>query len=114
MLAVDAWEKLRGVALRNRPSRKPQLWEDFWLAVTRRIAFEVSHRIHEGWLDRGHVVSLSEIGFPPASEPLRIEVVPREMMNRAMFLYGAFEISETRLVQALLRPGMTFFDVGAN
>lgn len=31
-----------------------------------------------------------------------------------MFLYGVFEISETRLVQSLLRPGMVFFDVGAN
>jgi FkbM family methyltransferase len=105
---------LRGLALRNRPSQKPQLWEDFWLALRRRIAFEVSHRLREGWLDGSHVVSLSEAGFPAASEPLRIEVVPREMMNRAMFLYGAFEISETRLVQTLLGPGMTFLDVGAN
>jgi FkbM family methyltransferase len=35
-------------------------------------------------------------------------------MNKAIFLYGIFEISETRLFQALLRPGMTLVDVGAN
>ena len=36
------------------------------------------------------------------------------MINRSIFLYGTFEISETRLVQAFLRPGMTFLDVGAH
>jgi FkbM family methyltransferase len=36
------------------------------------------------------------------------------MLNRSIFLYGTFEISETRLVQAYLRPGMTFLDVGAH
>jgi len=111
---LGAWDRLREVGLRNRPSRKPQLWEDFSLALRRRIQFEVGSRTQDGWLDRRHVIELSQIGFPAAAEPLRIEVVPREMMNRAMFLYGAFEISETRLVQALLRPGMTFVDIGAN
>jgi FkbM family methyltransferase len=65
-------------------------------------------------LDRRHLVALSRVGFPDGSPPLKMEVVPREMMNRAMFLYGTFEISETRLVQSLLHPGMTFLDVGAN
>jgi FkbM family methyltransferase len=111
---LDAWAKLREVARRNRPSRKPQLWEDFPLALRRRIEFEVSRRVQADWLDRGHVVALSQMGSPLASAPLRIEVVPREMMNRALFLYGAYEISETRLVQALLGPGMTFVDIGAN
>jgi FkbM family methyltransferase len=108
-----ALEKIRAVALRNRPSRKPQLWEDFPLAFRRRLAFEIRQR-RAGWLDREHVVELSSIGFPPGSASLRIEVVPRDMTNRAMYLYGGFEISETRLVQALLAPGMTFLDVGAN
>jgi len=111
---LSAWGKLREMALRNRPKRKPQLWEDFFLSLRRRVEFEVGRRIQDDWLDRGHVVELSRIGFPPDAATLRIEVVPREMMNRAMFLYGAFEISETRLVQALLAPGMTFIDVGAN
>ena len=111
---LGAWERLREVTRRNRPSRKPQLWEDFPLALRRRVEFEIGRRVQSDWLDRGHLVELSRIGFPAASAPLRIEVIPREMMNRAIFLYGAYEISETRLVQALLGPGMTFLDIGAN
>jgi FkbM family methyltransferase len=111
---LGAWNRVRNVASRNRPSRKPQLWEDFPLALRRRIELEVGRRLQRDWLDRGHIVELSGVGFPVGSPPLRIEVVPRESTNRAMFLYGGFEISETRLVQALLAPGMTFLDVGAN
>jgi FkbM family methyltransferase len=61
-----------------------------------------------------HEIRLSTAGLRDGGPPLRMAVVPREMMNKALFLYGMFEISETRLVQALLRPGMTFVDVGAN
>jgi len=107
-------ERLRVVASRNRPSQKPQLWENLSLSFLRRIAFEVGRRLSRGWLDRAHLIILSDVGFHDGLPPLQIEVVPREMMNRAMFLYGTIEISETRLIQSLLRPGMTFLDVGAN
>jgi FkbM family methyltransferase len=106
--------KLLLAASRNRPSQKPQLWEDFPLSLQRRIAFEIGRRVDRTWLDRSQVVRLSEVGYQDGLPPLRIEVVPSEMTNRAMFLYGTFEISETRLVQSLLREGMTFIDVGAN
>ena len=59
------------------------------------------------------MIDLSGVGFEGQSPP-RIEVTPREMLSRTLFLYGTFEISETRLVQAFLRPGMTFLDVGAH
>src|SRR5258708_23981094 len=107
-------ESLKTVARRNRPSRKPQLWENVPMALHRRIEFEVSRRLSPGWLDRPRIINLSEVGFEDGHVPLRMEVVPREVMNKALFLYGTFEISETRLVQSLLRPGMTFVDVGAN
>jgi FkbM family methyltransferase len=106
--------KLMSVLARNRPSQKPQLWEDLPLALRRRLAFEIGRRRDRSWLDRPQVVTLSEIGSGREGAPLKIELVPSEMTNQAMFLYGTFEISETRLVQALLRPGMTFVDVGAN
>ncbi len=106
--------RLLTAASRNLPSRKPQLWEDLPLALQRRVAFEIGRRAKRGWLARPQVVTLSEVGYPGGSPPLQIEVVPGEMTNRAMFLYGTFEISETRLVQAALHPGMTFLDVGAN
>jgi FkbM family methyltransferase len=107
-------QKIRTVAERNLPSRKPQLWEDFPLAVRRRIELEVGQRARQGWLDQPHEIRLSAAGSRSGGPPLRMTVVPREMMNKALFLYGSFEISETRLLQALLRPGMTVLDVGAN
>jgi len=109
-----SWNLVREVASRNRPSRKPQFWENVGLATRRRFEFEIGRRLSAGWLDAPRVVDLSSIGFPDDQPSLRIEVTTREMINRAIFLYGTFEISETRLVQAYLRPGMTFLDVGAH
>jgi FkbM family methyltransferase len=111
----EAWvARLRTVADRNRPSRKPQLWENFAMAFRRRIELELGRRLDREWPDRSHVIELSQIGFDGPAPPLRMEVVPREVMNKALFLYGTFEISETRLVQSFLRSGMTMIDVGAN
>jgi FkbM family methyltransferase len=84
------------------------------MAVRRRIELEVASRINAGWSDRVHCIELSRIGFGDGESALKMEVVPREVMNKALFLYGTFEISETRLVQTFLRPGMTVVDVGAN
>jgi len=106
--------RLKDVAWRNRPSQKPQVWENFPLALRRRLAFEVSRRVSSGWMDRPQLIDLSQVGFADDRPPLRMEIVPRDVMNTALFLFGTFEISETRLVQALLRPGMTLIDVGAN
>ncbi len=107
-------ERLWAIVSRNRPSQKPQLWEDLPLAIRRRLVFEVGRRADLAWLDRAQIIALSEVALPDGLPPLRIEVCPREMMNQALFLYGTFEISETRLIQSFLRPGMTFVDVGAN
>jgi FkbM family methyltransferase len=107
-------ERLFEAVRRNRPGQKPQLWDDLPLAVSRRLAFELRVRLDRGWLQRPHVVALSNVGFADHLGPMTMELVPGEHMNQALFLYGTYEISETRLLQALLRPGMTFADVGAN
>jgi FkbM family methyltransferase len=113
---MGSWiQKLRDAAARNRPSRKPQLWEDPWLALRRRVAFEVNRRTRADWLDQPHVIELSRAGFTNGNPtPPRMSVVPRELINQSLFLYGTFEISETRLIQSVLRAGMTFLDIGAN
>jgi FkbM family methyltransferase len=108
------WGRFRELMVRNLPSRKPQLWENLPLSVGRRLQFELGRSLRPGWMERPRVVALSGIGLPAGDPPLRIEVNPSEMINQAIFLYGIFEIAETRLVQALLRPGMAFLDVGAN
>jgi len=71
-------------------------------------------RVNADWMDRTHLIELSDVGCSRGSSPLKMQVTPREKINRALFLYGTFEISETRLVQSFLRPGMRFLDVGAN
>ncbi len=109
-----SWNALREVASRNRPSRKPQFWENVRLATRRRLEFEIARRARPEWLDDIHVVDLSAVGFAEDRPPPRIGVMPRESVAQTIFLYGTFEISETRLVQAFLRPGMTFLDVGAH
>jgi FkbM family methyltransferase len=114
MMESGLWGVVRRVAARNLPSQKPQLWENLSLSVRRRIEFEIGRSLRPGWMEQPRVVTLSGIGLPDGGPPPRIEVTPSETINRAIFLYGTFEISETRLVQALLRPGMTFLDVGAH
>lgn len=113
---MSSWiQRVLETSLRNRPSRKPQLWADPLLALRRRVAFEVNRRTNDGWLDRTQIVELSRAGFVENSAtPLRLAVIPRESISQTLFLYGSFEISETRLIQSVLRPGMTFVDVGAN
>jgi len=113
MNPISLVRRIRDIAKRNVPARKPQLWENLSLALRRRAVFEIMRRLDRGWIDAWHEIFLSPVGFG-ASKPPVLKVLPRESTNRAMFLYGVFEISETRLVQAFLRPGMTFFDIGAN
>jgi FkbM family methyltransferase len=111
----SSWiDRLKVVMSRNRPSYKPQLWEDFPLAVSRRVQLEVLQRVRGGWLDTPRVVDLSRVGTDRGGPPLRMSLVMRDSIARALFLYGTYEICSTRLIQALLRPGMTFVDVGAN
>ncbi len=107
-------ERLKDVVLQNRPSQKPQLWEDFPLAARRRVEFEVCRRTRSDWLDTPHVVELSRTGTDRADPPIQMSLLLRDRIARAVFLYGTYEICTTRLVQAFLRAGMTFVDVGAN
>jgi FkbM family methyltransferase len=111
----QSWiERLKVVVARNRPRHKPQLWEDFPLAVRRRLQLELGQRTQPNWLDTPHIVDLSRVGAEDSGAPTRMSLMLRDSIARALFLYGTFEISGTRLMQAFLMPGMTFVDVGAN
>jgi hypothetical protein len=91
----------------NRPSRKPQLWEDPGSYLRRRVKYTTAMLRDKGWLDRPCVV-------PLRVKDLVIEVVPRGCIGRTLFLYGLWEIVGTRVIELLLRPGMRFIDIGAN
>jgi FkbM family methyltransferase len=91
---------------RNSRAYKPQLWENPWYALKRRTIYTIASRIRRGWLGASHTIQLR--GFP-----LLMEVVPQYSIDRAIFLYGIWEISSTRFVERFLEQGMTFIDVGA-
>jgi hypothetical protein len=106
-------DRLKQVMRRNLPSQKPQLWEDVPLAMRRRIEIETFRRVRSDWMDTPHVVDLSRVGMGPMDTPPRMSLSLRDGVAMSLFLYGTYEIAATRLMQAFLKPGMTFVDVGA-
>ncbi len=92
---------------RNLPSAKPQLWGNLPRALSRKILTALATSIGGDWMDRPRVTSLVD-------ERLRMEVVPRDQIGRAIYFYGMFELATTYLVRACLLPGDVFLDIGAN
>ncbi len=45
---------------------------------------------------------------------LKVRVYPTDVIGRDIYIYGIFEEKECRFVKNFLKPGMIFFDVGAN
>ncbi len=92
----------------NLPRNKPQLWENLGLAARRRISRWWHTSSDPSWLDRPLIVALGD-------HDLKMEVVPRNhYIDGLIYSFGTYEISGTRFLQSLLRPGMSFVDVGAN
>jgi len=88
-------------ALRNNlPDRKPELWRRLPSAAWKHLRARIA---------------------PPAGEVtctitngLKMQVDPRDPMGQAIYLYGCYDYPVTRLVEALVRPEMVVFDIGAN
>lgn len=102
-----AGANLAAFVRRNLPSAKPQLWGNLPRAVSRRIVTALATSIGGDWMDRPRVTSL-------VGERLRMEVVPRDQIGRAIYVYGMFELATTYLLRACLLPGDVFLDIGAN
>ena len=84
----------------NLPDRKPELWRSLPSALAKQLRLRIA---------------------PPAGEVrcsifggLRMQVDPRDPIGRAIYLYGCYDYPLTHLIQTLIKPGMVFFDVGAN
>jgi FkbM family methyltransferase len=45
---------------------------------------------------------------------LKVRLYPEDIIGRDIFIHGRFEPKETRFVAGFLKPGMIFFDIGAN
>lgn len=92
----------------NLPSRKPQLWEGFFSSVVNRARHAAQSRLDPEWPKRKVVRRLKHSN-------LRMELSPENRdIDLPVLQFGVYEISGTRFIQAFLRSGMNFVDVGAN
>ncbi len=102
-----AGANLAAFVRRNLPSAKPQLWGNLPRAVSRKILMALATSLGGDWMDRPRVTSL-------VGGRLRMEVVPRDQIGRAVYVYGMFELATTYLLRSCLLPGDVFLDIGAN
>jgi FkbM family methyltransferase len=92
---------------RNLPSRKPQLWRSLPGSALRKLWLAGATRL---WPSRLEAPVRARL----VDSDLVLEVDPRDAVGNSIFLFGVFEYALTAVLRALLRPGMTFVDVGAN
>jgi FkbM family methyltransferase len=52
--------------------------------------------------------------FRIGEHALRFESTLLDFIGKSLFLYGVWELHETRFMQRFLQPGMRFVDIGAN
>jgi FkbM family methyltransferase len=84
------------------------IWRNLPSYAKRRLLYVIRCGLDTSWEDAGQVVRLLD------GSGLSMEVVPRDEIGRFLYLYGLWDLTGTRLMQAFLRPGMTVLDVGAN
>jgi FkbM family methyltransferase len=77
--------------------------------VRRHIVYVVRSLHDPAWLETPLLVRVS-----PSIGGFSLEVLPRDVIGRSLYLYGVWDMRSTRLLQGFLRPGMTMLDVGAN
>jgi FkbM family methyltransferase len=87
----------------NLPSAKPELWHNVPAALFKRAVL--------GWRQRFGELGECEISL---CNGLRMRVDLADAIGRSMYLYRSYEFAASELIRQQLRPGMTFFDVGAN
>jgi len=93
-------QPLLQAARNNSPGAKPELWRHLPLALFRNIQcrFGVTAELRSVLLEDG----------------VRIRVDLRTGMGTSIYVYKCWEHPVTELLRRALRPGMCFFDVGAN
>jgi FkbM family methyltransferase len=106
-VSVVCVHRLRAQASRRLAIAR-EIWRDLPRYAQRRLLYRIRSGLDSSWQDTRQVVRLVGSG------DLSMEVVPRDEIGRFLYLYGLWDLSGTRLMQANLRPGMTVLDVGAN
>jgi FkbM family methyltransferase len=101
------FDRLQYTIALNSPSRKPELWARPLYSLNRRLRYTAMRL-------RGDESIEMTRNFRIAEQGIRIESSMRDYIGKSLYLYGVWEIHETRFMQQVLRPGDTFIDVGAN
>ncbi len=98
---------LLDIVKRNSPSQKPELWERPLFSLDRRLRYS---RLRLGGPGQMGARRRFRIG----EHALRFESTLLDFIGKSLFLYGVWELHETRFMQRFLQPGMRFVDIGAN
>jgi FkbM family methyltransferase len=88
------YRKLRSLAARS-----------WYAAHPRSIAWQIKHA-----MGPVHPI-ITPLGW---GEGLKVRIYSRDVIGKSVYQHGVFEPSEARLVTQFLKPGMVFFDLGAN
>ncbi len=90
--------------------------EPFWLAAAAGVVKRLPRGRYRAMdaLSRAVRVPAFKARFPRSSAHLIFECDLRNSLAREVYFTGQYEPQETALVEALLRPGQTFVDVGAH
>lgn len=85
---------------------RPDVRQDRLRLLVRRVRYEAERRWRPGRLGRERLI--------PFDGDLRIWVRPRDVVDRAVYLYGVHENVSACAFSALARPGAVVLDVGAH
>jgi len=89
----------------------PPAWANLAKSVTRRLPVARSRTI--AWLCRGSKQRF--VGkMAPELGGYRFDCSLRDMISRQVFFAGCFAAQEIAFLRGVLKPGMSFVDVGAN
>ena len=89
----------------NSPNSKPELWDNLPSALVKQCIYRLKKVAHYGLDVPVQVVYDGDLKF-------RVNL--QDAIGRSIYLYGCYEYATTKLLEQYFRPGMTFFDIGAN
>ena len=95
----------------NRAPTEPR-----WLSVAAAVVKRLPRGRYRAMdlLSRSMGVPVFAARFPRGASPLLFECDLRNSLAREVYFTGQYEPQETALIEALVRPGQTFVDVGAH
>lgn len=83
-----------------------------WNSLRRRMIYNLHPRaIRWKYLRRS---APGQAVFARLGKDMKVRVYPHDIIGEGIYVEGCSEVSTWRLIEEFLRPGMVFFDLGAN